>query len=167
MALGAALALKAQGKQAVVIAYIRKDELSATVYRRILKPAAANELPIIFVVLPRAGNPRPSDSEPAISRVAGRSGVPGIPVDACDSVALYRVAQESFGRTRGGDGPVLIECIRWKLSGARIAASPADPIEHLAQFMTGRRISTPAWFKQVEVTAGKRLKGRRKASKKA
>jgi TPP-dependent pyruvate/acetoin dehydrogenase alpha subunit len=167
MALGAALALKAQKKQAVVIAYIRKDELSDTAYRCILKPAAANELPIIFVVLPRAGNPRLGDSVPHISRVAGKAGVPGIPVDACDSVALYRVAQESFGRTRGGDGPVLIECIRWKVSGAQAAASSADPIEHLAQFMAGRKISTPAWFKRVEITASKRLKGRKKASKKA
>lgn len=165
MALGAALALKAQGRQGVVFAYIPKDGLSAAAYTRILKPAAANELPIIFVVLPRPGTAKSGDGEATVAKVAGKAGVPGIPVDACDSVALYRVAQESLGRTRGGDGPVLIECVSWKPAGRAKSTTPTDPIEHLRHFLLGRKVSAPAWFKQTDGAALKRLKNRPKASR--
>jgi TPP-dependent pyruvate/acetoin dehydrogenase alpha subunit len=160
MALGSSLAIKAQGRQGVVISYIRKDDLSPAAYRHILSLAAANQLPVIFVVLPRSGARKAGDSEAKVAKIASRSGVPGIPVDACDSVALYRVAQESLGRARGGDGPVLIECVGWKPAGRRNLAEPADPIEHLRHFLLGRKISTSAWLKQAETAALKRLKAK-------
>lgn len=164
LALGSALALKAQQRQGVVAVFIPHNSLSHAAYRRLLKPAAKFELPVIFIVLPRTTGK--GDSEAVIARVAGRSGVPGIPVDAADSVALYRVVQESLGRTRGGDGPVLIECIRWKTTGMKTSALPSDPIDHLQNFMTGRKIATPGWFKTAESAAARRLKRKRKASKK-
>ena len=164
LALGSALALKAQQRQGVVAVFIPHGSLSHAAYRRLLKPAAKLELPAIFIVLPRSTGK--GDSEAVIARVSGRSGVPGIPVDAADSVALYRVVQESLGRTRGGDGPVLIECIRWKETGPKVSASPSDPIDHLQIFMTGRKIATPGWFKKAESKAARRLQRKRKASKK-
>lgn len=163
-ALGSALALKAQQRQGVVAVFIPHGSLSHTAYRRLLKPAAQLELPVIFIVLPRSTGR--GDIEAVMARVAGKSGVPGIPVDAADSVALYRVVQESLGRTRGGDGPVLIECIRWKEAGAKASVSPSDPMDHLQSFMTGRKIATPVWFKTAESKAARRLKRKRKASKK-
>jgi TPP-dependent pyruvate/acetoin dehydrogenase alpha subunit len=165
MALGAALALKAQGRQGVVIAYVRKDELSRAAYAKMLKPAAKNELPVIFVVLPRLSGRKAGDDVAKIAKVAGKSGVPGIPVDACDAVALYRVTQESLGRARGGDGPVLVECVTWRAEGGRGPAATTDPLEHLKNFLLGRKVSTPAWFKQVEVDARRRLRTKRTASK--
>lgn len=165
MAIGAALALKAQARQGVVVAYIGKDELSLQAYSRLTKPAAKYELPIIFVVLPRTTRRKDGDDVAAIAKMSGRSGVPGIPVDACDAVALYRVAQESLGRTRGGDGPVLIECVAWSAAHRPKVAAPADPIEHLEQFLLGRKIATPAWFKQTSGAARKRLRTTRRASK--
>jgi TPP-dependent pyruvate/acetoin dehydrogenase alpha subunit len=164
MALGAALALKTQGKQGVVVAYLRKDDLRKAAYPRILKTAAANELPVVFIVLPRSGRAKPGDGVATVARISGKAGVPGIPVDTCDSVALYRVTQESLGRARGGDGPVLIECLQWKRSKAKGAPIPEDPIEHLRQFLLGRKISTEAWFRKTTSTATRRLRGGRKAS---
>jgi TPP-dependent pyruvate/acetoin dehydrogenase alpha subunit len=165
MTLGAALALKAQGQQGVVVAYLRKDELNAAAYGRLLKPAAKYELPVIFVVLPRLIARKQGDDVAKIAKIAGKSGVPGIPVDACDAVALYRVTQESLGRTRAGDGPVLVECVSWRVEGRRQNTPPTDPLEHLKSFLLGREISTPAWFDQVERDSRRRLKTKGVASK--
>jgi len=163
LALGSALALKAQKKQGVVAVFIAHGSLTPTAYRRLLKPAAKFELPVIFVVLPRAGSAN-ADTEAVVSRIAGKSGVPGIPVDAADSVALYRVVQESLGRARGGDGPVLIECIRWKTSGAASGLA-SDPLDHLQNFLIGRKICTSGWFRKAESLAVRRLKVKQRTSK--
>jgi len=162
MTLGAALALKAQGQKGVVVAYLHKDELSPAAYRRLLKPAAKYELPAIFVVLPHL---KQVDDVAKIAKIAGKSGVPGIPVDACDAVALYRVTQESLGRTRAGDGPVLLECVSWRIEGSRKTATATDPLEQLKSFLVGRKISTPAWFNQVDRDSRRRLKTKGAASK--
>ncbi|MBS1823175.1 MAG: hypothetical protein JST61_14580 [Acidobacteria bacterium] len=165
MALGAAMALKSQAHRGVVVCYLQRDELDAAAYANVLATAAKHDLPIIFILLPRTTGYRKGDETAGIARVAGKSGVPGIPVDACDAVALYRVIQESLGRTRGGDGPVLIECIAWRSRAQRTAAASSDPIEHLRQFLEAKKIATPSWFRQVKTSSQRRLKKKRGASK--
>jgi TPP-dependent pyruvate/acetoin dehydrogenase alpha subunit len=165
MALGAAMALKSQSRRGVVVVYIQRDELSAAAFTRMLVPAAKHDLPIIFIQLPRTTGYKKGDEVAGIARLAGKSGVPGIPVDACDAVALYRVIQESLGRTRGGDGPVLIECISWRSHGVRKQSASSDPIEHLRHFLEVKKISTPSWFRHVETAARRRLKKKGNASK--
>lgn len=165
LTLGAAMALKSQSRRGVAVCYLRRDELGASAYTHALTAAAKYDLPIIFILLPRAAGYKKGDEDATIARVAGKSGVPGIPVDACDAVALYRVVQESLGRTRGGDGPVLIECLAWRSQNHRTSSIPSDPIEHLRQFLEGKKIATPAWFRQVETDARRRLKQKRSASK--
>jgi TPP-dependent pyruvate/acetoin dehydrogenase alpha subunit len=147
LALGAALALKTQKRTGIVVAYARKDEMSAGSWRKTLSSAAKLALPIIFVALPRPGAVRKSAESNELCDVARLTGVPGIPVDACDSVALYRVTQESLGRTRGGDGPVLIESVRWRVDGSRNGID--DPLEHLKQFLLERQICDTKWFAQA------------------
>ena len=39
---------------------------------------------------------------------------PTITVDACDVVAVYRVASESIAHARQGFGPTLIDCQHWQ-----------------------------------------------------
>jgi acetoin:2,6-dichlorophenolindophenol oxidoreductase subunit alpha len=57
---------------------------------------------------------------------------------------LYRVAQESIGRTRGGDGPVLIECVEYRTEGRNALA---DPLVQMKDFLLGRGVCTEAWLK--------------------
>jgi TPP-dependent pyruvate/acetoin dehydrogenase alpha subunit len=66
-------------------------------------------------------------------------------VDAGDAVALYRVAQESLGRTRGGDGPVLIECIEFRMRG-KGGGSPVDPVAQMKKHLIGRKVCTKVWL---------------------
>ena len=167
MALGAAMALKTQSRRGVIISYLQRDELSPAAFARLFVPAATHDLPVIVILLPRTTGYKKGDEVAGIAKVAGKSRVPGIPVDACDAVALYRVIQESLGRTRGGDGPVLIECITWRSQHSRAQAASGDPIEHLRLFLEGKKISTPAWFRQVEAASHRRLKKKRNASKRS
>jgi TPP-dependent pyruvate/acetoin dehydrogenase alpha subunit len=74
-----------------------------------------------------------------------------MPVDAGDAVALYRVAQESLGRTRAGDGPVLVECMSFRAAGGAI-----DPLAQMKEFLLGRKVCTKAWLE----VPGKRLQRR-------
>jgi len=163
LAVGAALALKAQRRQGIVVAYAYKEEMTRAAWRRVLAPAAKLELPILFVVLARKGSRKKEAQRSAAYVVARAAGVPGIPVDACDAVALYRVTQESLGRTRGGDGPVLIESVGWNPESAR--GGHDDPLEHLKEFLLDRRICDRTWFDQADKTARKRLFHKQTASK--
>jgi TPP-dependent pyruvate/acetoin dehydrogenase alpha subunit len=110
----------------------------------VLGLASKLELPVIFVVLPAVKGEK-RNGMANLSAKTARWGVPGIPVDVGDAVALYRVAQESIGRTRGGDGPVLIECIQCRVEGKGAGAS-ADPVEEMAKFLLGRKVCTKAWL---------------------
>jgi TPP-dependent pyruvate/acetoin dehydrogenase alpha subunit len=150
LALGAAAALKAQRQHRIVIAYVRKDGMAAAAWRKAFASAAKLSLPIIFVALPRPGAVRKGAEQNELCGAARTAGVPGIPVDARDSVALYRVSQESLGRTRAGDGPVLIESVRWRVDGSRNGID--DPLEHLKQFLLDRRICDTKWFAQAART---------------
>ena len=140
MAMGAALSFKVLGRPNVVVAYVRSSGVAKGAWRRILELAAKLELPIIFVVLPKTKGEKRGAGD--LHTRTARWGVPGIPVDAGDAVAVYRVAQESFGRTRGGDGPVLIECLEYRTGGGETI----DPVEQMKEFLLGRNVGSKAWL---------------------
>ena len=159
MAMGAALSFKTLGRPNVVVAYVRHGEANKGDWRQVLELAGGLELPVIFVVLPE-GLGGKKNGRPNLSGRTARWGVPGIPVDAGDAVALYRVAQESLGRTRGGDGPVLIECVASSMDGSGRSA-PGDPLVQMKEFLLGRKICSKAWLER----AGDRLRRRIGAAK--
>jgi len=152
LALGAALALAARKKGSLAVAYIYAGDLALPQWKPVLKLAAANAAPLLFVILPAAEAARPGQ----LSLASTACGVPGIPVDAADPVALYRVAQESMLRARAGGGPVLMECIPFQLPGK--PAAPADPILTMQQFLLPRGIATDDWFHDVAARFAARLK---------
>lgn len=168
-ALGAAAALKAQRALAepeadgtsrdsgVAVVYTRLGEVTPGLWWRTLAYVAEQELPVVFVVLPAMS--RSSSGKPgAASAVAMRHGVPGIPVDADDAVAIYRVSQEALGRARMGGGPVLIECVPFVLEGARgLYKASMDAIRGLEHYMLGRHIATKKWMERETKAFAKRV----------
>jgi TPP-dependent pyruvate/acetoin dehydrogenase alpha subunit len=153
LAMGAALSFKTLGRANVVVAYVRHGEIARGVWRQVLGLASKLELPVIFVVLPAVRGEKRSGMANLSAKTA-RWGVPGIPVDAGDAVALYRVAQESMGRTRGGDGPVLIECIECRVKGK---GASVDPLVQMAKFLLARKVCTKAWLEIAGVGLRKRI----------
>jgi TPP-dependent pyruvate/acetoin dehydrogenase alpha subunit len=92
--------------------------------------------------------------------------VPGIPVDADDAVALYRVAQESIGRARIGGGAALMECVPFVLDGlaGRRNAAP-DGIAGLENYLLQRGVATRVWMGREAKSFAKRVAQEKAASK--
>ena len=132
LAIGAATALRVQGGGRLVLAYVEGEASTATLWKQVLGSASRVEAPIIFVLLPMGG----VREQGAISDRAQGWGVPGMPVDAADAVALYRVMQESVLRARGGDGPSLAECMTWRIPGTE--RSPSDGVKAMRTLLERR-----------------------------
>jgi TPP-dependent pyruvate/acetoin dehydrogenase alpha subunit len=156
MAMGAALAFKTLRQANLVLAYVRPAESSNGLWRKVLPLASALELPVIFVILPEASGKKKVDGAGSARERAREYGVPGIPVDASDAVALYRVAQEAIGRTRGGGGPVLVECVAYRLKKER-KTSVADPLVQMKEFLAGRKVCSEVWLGRVGDTLQKHI----------
>jgi len=146
MAVGAAMAFKTLKRGNIVAAYFRPGEVASGVWLRMLAVASKFDLPILFVVLPEVGGRRAEKLRSA--------GVPSIPVDANDAVALYRVAQESIGRARGGGGPVVIDCQGIEAVGLR---GRCDALEEMKGFLLGRKVSSERWLDGVASAFRKRM----------
>jgi TPP-dependent pyruvate/acetoin dehydrogenase alpha subunit len=173
-ALGAAQALKAAhelAKQAraksenaesapepqlsTVVAYVRPGEIAPVAWHPILTFASAQILPILFVLLPSPAKPS------GTAALASKLGVPGIPVDGTDAIALYRVAQESIVRARMGGGPALMECVPFLLAGTK--PKPADALTTLERYLLQRKVATRLWMDK-ESKAFSRLLAAEKAA---
>ncbi len=149
-ALGATSALKP--KKNIALLYANTAELSPADWKSILTEALRLELPAVFVVLPARGNPAPNpapNQDVGVAELSSKLGVPGIPVDAADAVAIYRVAQESIGRARAGGGPALIEAIPFPASG--------DPIALLGKQLIAKRVATERWTRTIQAKTQARL----------
>jgi TPP-dependent pyruvate/acetoin dehydrogenase alpha subunit len=153
--MGAALSFKTLKRENVVVAYVRNGELAKWQWRQVLELISKLDLPMIVVVLPWKTEKK-KGSMTSLSSKARSWGLPGIPVDASDAVALYRVAQESLGRTRMGGGPVLIECVAYKTEGAK-DDSLDDPLLQMKDFLLGRKVCTEAWLQNTGDSLRRRL----------
>ena len=151
LSVGAALASKK--RSSLVVAYVDAGALTYPQWKPVLKLAASRSAPILFIVLLRSEK---SSKPGQLSLIATACGVPGIPVDASDPIALYRVAQESLLRIRSGGGPVLMECIPFQIPGKR--AESTDPIFRMQQLLLPRGIATEAWFEEISKRFANRLK---------
>jgi len=173
MALGAAASLQiaahvgAHAKEAheetkqagVVVVYLQPREIPPALWRDVLSYAAEHHLPVIFVVLPAArGQAKKTAKLGSLSELASRCSVPGIPVDADDAVAIYRVAQESIGHARIGGGPALIECVPFVIQTAKSSRNATvDAIAALESYMLHRRIATSVSMRREAKAFAKRI----------
>ncbi|MDR3745576.1 MAG: thiamine pyrophosphate-dependent enzyme [Acidobacteriaceae bacterium] len=143
----------------VVVFYALPGEVPSSLWKKALKFAAEQDLPVVFVVLP-AARVRGAAKVGGVSALAMGCAVPGIAVDADDAIAIYRVAQESIGRARAGGGAALIECVPFLLEGKGVAAkrtANADAIATLERYLLGRGIATKIWMESEAKSFAKRL----------
>jgi TPP-dependent pyruvate/acetoin dehydrogenase alpha subunit len=173
-ALGAAAGLKAAAARAkaeaqpkgvtaeqagVVVVFALPEQVPTVLWRKALTFAHEEELPVLFVVLPG----KRGKALGRVSALALRCGVPGIPVDADDAVAIYRVAQESIGHARIGGGAALMECLPFVVSGT--AGKAADAIAGLEGYLVERKVATRSWIDGEARSFAKRLAIESAASK--
>jgi TPP-dependent pyruvate/acetoin dehydrogenase alpha subunit len=167
----AALARKTAEKSApdsaVVLAIFIPGEVPADIWKSALTHAAQLDLPIILAVLSPESGAKPSRSAKgapdaaALRAIAHKAGVPAIPVDAADPVALYRVAQESIGHARIGGGPALIQCVAFPAPASRTPAA----IAHIEDYILSRGIATRAWMDREASSFSAQILASKSASK--
>jgi TPP-dependent pyruvate/acetoin dehydrogenase alpha subunit len=181
-ALGAAAALKAlavsakrnaaadsdsdsEAQQAgVVVVYVLPGEVPAALWQKTLTFAREKALPVLFVVLPAAT--ASGTRTVGVSAIALRCGLPGIPVDKDDAVAIYRVAQESIGHARIGGGAALMECVPFVVAGAGSTRSrEADGIAGLERYIEQRGVAKRAWMDHEARSFAERAREEKRASR--
>jgi TPP-dependent pyruvate/acetoin dehydrogenase alpha subunit len=109
-----------------------------------LKAAGDRQLPILFVRQTRlpAVPPRGKKQTGAAEIAAEICGIPVIPVDGYDVVAVYRVATEAITHARKGNGPTLIDCI-FEPSEA------SDPLLQMETYLTRKGLFSEEGKHQV------------------
>ena len=124
-------------------------------YQQSVQLAALGRLPLIFLIESRALKSRPAtmkDHAAALAALAEASGIPVIPVDRTDVVALYRVTFESIQRARRDGGPTVIEPAIWCWPGkprAHEAGLADDPIDKMENYLTGKGLFSARWKQSV------------------
>jgi TPP-dependent pyruvate/acetoin dehydrogenase alpha subunit len=149
----------AEARQAgVVVVYALVDEVPAALWKRALRFAAEQGLPVVFVALPAARARGGKARAGGVSALARGCGVPAIAVDADDAVAIYRVAQESIGHARMGGGAALMECVPFVLEGAAgKGRQREDAIAALERTIVQRGVAARAWMEREAKAFAKRL----------
>ena len=114
-AVGAALAAKMRGEDAVTIVYFGDGASSQGDCHEAMNFAGIHKLPVIFFCENnKYATSVPLSKQMAVPNVAGRGegyGMPGIVVDGTDVVAVYEATSEAARRARAGAGPTLVEAM--------------------------------------------------------
>jgi pyruvate dehydrogenase E1 component alpha subunit len=105
-----------------------------------LKAANDRLLPILFVRQTRLPAEPPKGKKQ--TGAAATLGIPVIPVDGSDVVAVYRVSTEAITHARKGNGPTLIDCI-FEPSEAR------NPLLQMETYLTRKGLFSEEWKCQV------------------
>jgi TPP-dependent pyruvate/acetoin dehydrogenase alpha subunit len=158
-AVGAALARRMRGEDAVAVSFIGEGAANQGAFHEALNLAAVWRAPVVFVIEDNAyGISVPKTDATAVPenhvRAAGY-GMPGHRVTGNDPVAVYEIAGEAIARARAGAGPSLIEIETWRLEGhfigdaegyrpeGEVAALRArDPIPRLRETLLAKGVLT-------------------------
>ncbi len=119
-AVGAALSLRLQGANKVVLGFFGDGAANLGIFHEALNLAAIWKLPVVYVCENNQYAMSMSVKRAfPVENIADRAvayGIPGVAVDGNDVLAVYAAVAEAVERARSGQGPSLIECktYRWK-----------------------------------------------------
>jgi Pyruvate/2-oxoglutarate dehydrogenase complex, dehydrogenase (E1) component, eukaryotic type, alpha subunit len=120
-AVGAALAAKMKGSDAVAVSYLGDGAANQGGFHEALNLAALWQLPVVFVIEDNGWGisvaKKKSTAVPDNSIRAAGYGIPGVHIADNDTLALYDAAKEAIVRARRGDGPTLIEVETYRYYG--------------------------------------------------
>jgi 2-oxoisovalerate dehydrogenase E1 component alpha subunit len=141
-ACGVASAFKIRGEHRVAVTTCGDGATSKGDFLEALNVAGAWQLPIVFVInnnqwaisVPR----RIQCGAPTLAQKAVGAGFHGEQVDGNDILAVYDRMQVALERTRQGKGPVLLECLSYRLGDHTTADDatryrPADEVKQAWQ----------------------------------
>ena len=125
IAAGAALSMKKQGKDAVVVAYTGDGAIMNGSAHETLNMAALWHLPLVIVRVDNHYAESTSASSyqgiPDVIRYVESYGVEASAVDGNDIDEVVEAARRVVGRTRGGGGPGFLQCNTYRRYGHNTA----------------------------------------------
>ena len=120
-AVGAALAAKKRGTDAVAVAFIGEGAANSGAFHESLNLAALWKLPVIVVVEDNQyGISVPKDSATSVASNHLRApayGIVGERVDDNDPIEMYKASERAVERARNGEGPTIIEIETYRFLG--------------------------------------------------
>lgn len=127
-AMGAAWAMKIQGKDSVAIGYLGDGATSEGDFHVSMNFAGVFKVPVIFFCQNNqwsiSVNIKQQTASESIAIKAVAYGFEGIRVDGNDILAVYQATKDAVEKARSGGGPTLIEAITYRM-GAH--SSSDDP----------------------------------------
>jgi len=119
--------------------------------------AATQKLPLVCLVESSLDSPLDLPNQTASGPYIGADPTfyPRIPVDGCDVVGVFRVAQEAIRRAREGHGPAVIECLTARSSTKNESTRPSiqylaqDPISFMEQYLRRRHLWLDDWPQSI------------------
>jgi len=129
IATGAALGLRMQGSDEVVVSFFGDSAINQGVFLEAANYAAIHRLPIVYVCEDNGfAMSMRSGRATALDRIADRAaafGFPGIDVDGMDVVETHVAVTSAVERARAGDGPTLVVAACYRFSGHHVG-DPED-----------------------------------------
>ena len=140
IAVGAALSAKLRETKQVVACFFGEGASNQGTFHESLNFASVWRLPVVFVCennLYAMGTRQSRVMN--IDNVADRAtayGLPGMMVDGNDVLAVYGVALTAVERSRGGEGPTLIECKTYRHKGhSRVDPAKYRPKDEVQEWL--------------------------------
>jgi TPP-dependent pyruvate/acetoin dehydrogenase alpha subunit len=132
---GAALAMKYKGTRNVAFCWFGDGATSRGDWHEGVNLASVQKLPVIYICNNNQyAYSTPLSKQMNVASVADRApayGIPGESIDGNDVFAVYEATRRAVARARAGQGPSLIECRTFRMTG-HSAHDPGDYVpEHL------------------------------------
>ncbi len=129
VAAGAAMAMKYQGKDSVALVYFGDGATSRGDWHEGINMASVQKAPLVLLCNNNQyAYSTPLSKQMACKNVADRAAGYGIPaeiVDGNDPFAIHEATRRAVDHARAGEGPYLIECKTFRMTG-HSAHDPAD-----------------------------------------
>jgi len=121
VAVGSALASKIRKDGVVTLSFFGDGATNIGFFHEGLNMAALWNLPVVFICENNQyAEATKREEHQKIEKISTRAisyGIPGITVDGVDVVKVYEAVKEAVDRARRGEGPTLIECTVYRLTG--------------------------------------------------
>jgi TPP-dependent pyruvate/acetoin dehydrogenase alpha subunit len=153
-----ALAAKMKGQGAIALMFCTHNPETLTFDPAAMAVAATQKLPLVCLVESSLDSPLELPNQVASGPYIGADPAfyPRIPVDGCDVVGVFRVAQEAIRRAREGHGPAVIECMTARSSAAeKNTSGPSaqylaqDPLSFMEQYLRRRDLWSDEWSRSI------------------
>jgi len=167
VAAGIGLSFKMRGQDRVALCFFGDGATSRGDWHEGINMAAVFKVPVVFICNNNQyAYSTPLERQMAVENVADRAtayGLPGEIVDGNDILAVWDVTKRAIDRARTGQGPTLIECKTFRMTGHSAHDDAGyvppelfafweerDPIKQFERFLTQRGVVSASDIEDIQ-----------------